>query len=69
LVNSSATISDHHLRFIGEALQQPRQRHFQLDVILRDIQMTGSRLPERTNAIVLAFGMQPWQSVKPWCAV
>jgi hypothetical protein len=46
----TATIPDRHLGRLGETLQQPRQSDFQSSMILRDIQMTGRRLPQRTHA-------------------
>jgi hypothetical protein len=45
-----ATVSDRDLRRIGKTLQEPRKRNFQSRMILRDIQTTGRRLPERAQA-------------------
>jgi hypothetical protein len=45
-----ATIPDRDLRDFGKSLQQPRQCHFQPDMIVRDIEMTGRRLTQRANA-------------------
>lgn len=34
-----AALPDRHLRRLGKPLQQPGQRHFQPDMIVRDIEM------------------------------
>src|SRR5579871_4191050 len=45
-----AAIADRGLRNLGKALQQPGQRHFNPHMIVGDIDIPGSRLPERANA-------------------
>ena len=45
-----APIPDRGLRYFGESLQQPGQRHFHPDMIVRDIEMTRRRLPQRADA-------------------
>ena len=41
---------DRGLRDFGKALQQPRQRDFQADMIVGNIEMAGRRLPHRADA-------------------
>jgi hypothetical protein len=43
-------IPDRNLRDFGKSLQQPGQCHFEPDMIIRDIEMTRRRLPERAHA-------------------
>ena len=45
-----AAIPDRHLGCLGKALQQPRQRDFQPDMIVGDIHMTGRCLAQRAHA-------------------
>jgi hypothetical protein len=44
-----AALFNGSLSDFGESLQQPGQRDFQPDMIFRDIEMAGRRLPERTR--------------------
>jgi hypothetical protein len=53
----TTTVLDRDLRYLGKALQQPRQRHLQPDVVVLNIEVTRGGLPERAypedHAIVL----------------
>jgi hypothetical protein len=44
-----AAIPDRDLRGLGKFLQQPGQRHFQPDMIFRDVKMARSRLAQRAD--------------------
>jgi Protein of unknown function (DUF3309) len=45
-----APIPDRDLCRFGESLQQPGQCHFQPDMVVRHIEVTRCRLPERTDS-------------------
>jgi hypothetical protein len=45
-----AAIPDRRLSNFGKALQQPRQCHLESDVIIRDVEMSSCRLPQRSHA-------------------
>jgi len=43
-------LADGGLRHLGKALQQPRQHHLDLDVVVGDIDLSGRDLSERADA-------------------